>query len=385
MRLRRVLRTTLAEATPSLVAGRYLGTIVDMAIGVSPQRLREVRFAEQWRGYRTEEVDEFVERVAEAFDTMEERLRETAERAAQAERALSERGAEESVSRTLVLAQRTADAAVREAEAEAARLVAEAQERARAVVAEAEKRAADQQAELEARAASALQDLAERRRALESDVLLLRTYVRDYRAALIEDLGNHLAWLETNEHLPPPPIDGPWSSAAADAVRAPGGEPPVGRTPGAEADQPAAGDELEQLAFRAEALRRGLSSAMLPALLGDDENVGPRVPLGDGAQGDAAGPKSAGDGEPAASPLPSQEAPSGDMEDIAWRRPPDDDGDVSSPPLDDDPFIAELRRAVHDSEPLGPRDDDGLWVDDAGITPPASTPPSRFLRRRGRM
>ncbi len=154
-----------------------------MALKVSPQRLREVRFGEQWRGYRTDEVDEFVERVAEAFDALDEQVRQAIDRAARAELALQERGPEDHVSRTLVLAQRTADAAVQEAEAEAARLVDEARRRAHELVSEAERRVACQQAEMEARAAAELHDLVERRRALESDVTLLAGYVLGRRAA----------------------------------------------------------------------------------------------------------------------------------------------------------------------------------------------------------
>jgi hypothetical protein len=48
---------------------------------------------------------------------------------------------------------------------------------------------------------------------------------------------------------------------------------------------------------------------------------------------------------------------------------------------DDDPFLAELRRAMTDTEPLGPRDDDAPPVidrDDEHVAP------GRFRRRRSR-
>ena len=50
----------------------------------------------------------------------------------------------------------------------------------------------------------------------------------------------------------------------------------------------------------------------------------------------------------------------------------DDDSLAVDPPEDDDPFLAELRRAVNDDQPLGPRDhvvasDDGADGDDDGF------------------
>lgn len=66
-------------------------------------------------------------------------------------------------------------------------------------------------------------------------------------------------------------------------------------------------------------------------------------------------------------------------EPVEWRRA------VIGDRPDDDPFLAELRRAVTDTEPLGPRDDD----DEAPYTGEvpavdAMAPPGRFRRRRAR-
>ncbi|MDP9454182.1 MAG: DivIVA domain-containing protein, partial [Actinomycetota bacterium] len=186
-----------------------------MALGVSPERVREVRFAEQWRGYRTDEVDEFVEQVAEAFDQLEARVRECSARAAEAERRLLERGPDEDLSRTLVLAQRTADAARREAQAEADALVGAARERARAMVEEAEARRARLDQEIEARMASGLHELAQRRAGLEADVAALRAYVDQHRRRLAAELQEQLAWLEQPGRLGLPPAPATTTRAAA--------------------------------------------------------------------------------------------------------------------------------------------------------------------------
>jgi cell division initiation protein len=96
---------------------------------VSPQLLRDVEFREKWRGYSADEVDDFLERVAEGIEALHAQLREADERATRAERRVLETS-DDDVRRALVLAQRTADAALAEAQEEADRRVAAAEEQA---------------------------------------------------------------------------------------------------------------------------------------------------------------------------------------------------------------------------------------------------------------
>ncbi|HVL02988.1 MAG TPA: DivIVA domain-containing protein, partial [Acidimicrobiales bacterium] len=186
-----------------------------MALRVSPERVRDVRFAEQWRGYRTDEVDEFVDQVADAFDQLEARLEDAAQRTARAERRLEERKPDEDLGRTLVLAQRTADAALAEAQAEAARLVDEAEQRARAILDELEERKARLETEIEARIQAELVEMNERRAALETDVERLSSYVEHHRSRLVEELRTSLGWLEREGALEPLAVPFPRSPAAA--------------------------------------------------------------------------------------------------------------------------------------------------------------------------
>jgi cell division initiation protein len=93
---------------------------------LSAKLLREVEFRTSLRGYDTDEVDEFLEKVAVAVDETLEKLRQLTYRAERAERSISDRAADgddDSIRRTLVLAQRTADLAVREAQEQAAVLM----------------------------------------------------------------------------------------------------------------------------------------------------------------------------------------------------------------------------------------------------------------------
>jgi DivIVA domain-containing protein len=107
---------------------------------LSAKVLREVEFRDRLRGYDTDEVDEFLEKVAVAVEEMQEKMRQLTARAERAERAVSDRAADDdddTIRRTLVLAQRTADLAVREAQEQSAALVDEAKSESDKLLSEA--------------------------------------------------------------------------------------------------------------------------------------------------------------------------------------------------------------------------------------------------------
>ncbi len=366
-----------------------------MALGVSPERVREVRFAEQWRGYRTDEVDAFVEQVAEAFDLLETRLRESTARATEAERRLLERGPDEDLSRTLVLAQRTADAARREAEVEAERLVHDAEERARLLMEESEGRRRQLDEEIESRLESQLRDVADRRAKLEDDVASLASFVEHERRRLADELREQLAWLERAGSLEPPtppllsPAPGALASSGLSAVLA---------DVDAERSEPSGSvpwDAMGDADYRGDATVALGDLAAVRGFAADNNMADDIVARQDPA---LLGPSRLDDGMAL------------DDLDLPWRRSDDDDRDdevdagdgldlepkaiepeaiepeddaVTS---DDDPFFAELRRAVNDPEPLGPRDDAGdasEWSDESDLYGESKSS-ARFRRRRQR-
>lgn len=110
---------------------------------LTSQVLRQVEFAPErlpGRGYKTSEVDDFLESAALAIDKLREEMGALRERADRAERLSTERtdaDDEESIRRTLVLAQRTADLAIKEAQEEAAQLLDGARSDAESIVADA--------------------------------------------------------------------------------------------------------------------------------------------------------------------------------------------------------------------------------------------------------
>jgi cell division initiation protein len=158
---------------------------------LTPQQLCDVEFSEQWRGYSRDQVDDFIERVAAAVSTLQDRLRKMTERAVRAEqRAQEGNEADGAARRTLVLAQRTADATVAEAKETSARLIAQAQEEARAIILAAET-SVETMPTAEPTARAEVADLEVTRSRLQADVAALESHVTD-RKARIKDLLDEL-------------------------------------------------------------------------------------------------------------------------------------------------------------------------------------------------
>jgi DivIVA domain-containing protein len=175
---------------------------------LTSQVLHDAEFREAKRGgYNTQDVDEFIERVAAAVERQEALVREARQRvqAAETRAAEAERRAEDSehrtvgtaeadetLKRTLVLAQRTADAAIREAEERAARTIADAEDQVARMLSEASETAANayavaeaearqSQAEARAKVLNELNELEAMRHQLRHDVELLERHLEQQR------------------------------------------------------------------------------------------------------------------------------------------------------------------------------------------------------------
>jgi cell division initiation protein len=302
---------------------------------VSAQTLREVQFREKLRGYHPDEVDEFLERVAAGIDYLQDRLRQAIERGKRAEQRVAESSeGDDALRRTLVLAQRTAELAVQEAREEAERIGASARAEARAIVARAE-------------------DVA--RRAIEDSQGALRTEVahleaaRDQLRADVGTLEHHLD--EERSRL---------RAALTGALRAVDGVlPPSAPAPAlSDVDVPPVRVPSFTLPTEAPAVVAAQESSPEPEPYGPAEWMSPFAPEPANGAGAPHAPSEAPAEapQPVAASEPAPEAPS-----QAERVP------VAVDDLDDDPFIAELRRAITDTEPLGPREDDDL------VDPPAGS------------
>jgi DivIVA domain-containing protein len=310
---------------------------------VTPQLLHDVEFREAKRGgYNTQDVDDFLERLAVGLerqdaavkearariDAAEARVAEAERRAAMAEQRASETtDSDETLKRTLVLAQRTADAAIREAEEQAAktlssaqdqaaRLLADAQESSVRARADAEEEARRAQQEARAMVQAEMHELEAARDQLRDDVDVLERHLEEQRDRLRHTVRELQLLLDDPAALRH--VDIPVDSD----VRAPELEDPMDMW---------VDDDVEL------------------------EEPGRPVP-----------PRSPAYSDVAEDDLDT--GPATEAVDVLAERDPGDDA-----------YLAELRKAMTDDTPLGPRDED---EGDALFEDPAETGRSRFGRRR---
>ena len=322
---------------------------------VTPQLLHDVEFREAKRGgYNTQDVDEFLERLAVGIERQDAQLREARQRAEAAEARLAEAeqriveaerragetsDADETLKRTLVLAQRTADAAIREAEEQAATTLAAAQEQSTRMLAEAQDATAKARAEAEeearrgteearARVLDELRQLESARDDVRRDVTLLEGHLTEQRDRLRMAIRDLQGLLDDDGALREVdvPVDTDVSSVVEQARAAAVQEPEPAPAPEAvPADDP---------------------SAWTPDDEGWDDDV---------------------DESAVAPPAGEDPGPTTEAVDMLAER---DAGD--------DAYLAELRKAMTDESPLGPREE----ADEALFERGAEAGRSRFGRRR---
>jgi cell division initiation protein len=184
---------------------------------ISARVLREVEFNSSLRGYNTDEVDEFLEQVADGVDRLQTEAIAAAERAESAERNAQRVGVddEDSLRRTLVLAQRTADLAIKEAQEEAGQILDRARGEAETLVGDARDSALRITSEAERRLHDETGRLTAARDSLRTEIDTLVSLLSAERERLTESLSAALGYVERS--LVPSP-----ALAAHTAVRGAG-------------------------------------------------------------------------------------------------------------------------------------------------------------------
>jgi cell division initiation protein len=166
---------------------------------ISGRVLREVEFRDRLRGYDTEEVDEFLEKVAVAVDDLVSQLDAAREGATHSE---DSGDFDESLRRTLVLAQRTADLAIKEAKDEASALLEDARAEAEELVGSARRESSRLRDEAQMRAQETIGELEERKTTLETEVAEISSFMEALRKQLVFALKGALETV--GESLKPP-------------------------------------------------------------------------------------------------------------------------------------------------------------------------------------
>ncbi len=184
--------------------------------------LRTVEFRQAVRGYRIDDVDAFLERVAVEAEALQEQSRlsndratQAADRIAQLEQTVRQLQQEkqsspeprpgevsdDTLKRTLILAQRFVDQTQAEAEAEAHARVAEAEVRARNLMREAEEHARTLTEDTERQLQQEIARLEAIRSQLADNVETVARHMEAERGRLRSALGEMLSWVD--EHVGP--------------------------------------------------------------------------------------------------------------------------------------------------------------------------------------
>jgi DivIVA domain-containing protein len=200
---------------------------------ISAKILREVEFRDRLRGYDTDEVDDFLERVAVGFDELTAELNAALARADRAEHQApspapaaavqaSMEDTSDSIKRTLVLAQRTADLAVREAQDEASKILEDARAAAAAAMSDARSSAELARSKAEQDLRDVVDRLSAERARLETEVASLVALISSERTRLTNTLKAMLVKIDDINVSPEVRSVAAPSDAASSAADGPG-------------------------------------------------------------------------------------------------------------------------------------------------------------------
>ena len=177
---------------------------------ITPREINEKQFRDAWRGYNQEEVDDFLDLVAETLEGTQQENAALRGRNVELEQALATtRDTEEMLKKTLVTAQRAAEEAIAKAKAKAEQIVTEAEKRARGANEEARK--IIDSAEEDARRARQDEERKgeAKRRELDAAIGRLSSYQSDLQEKLRNFLGEQQQALESLAAQEPPSAGGP--------------------------------------------------------------------------------------------------------------------------------------------------------------------------------
>jgi len=329
------------------------------------------------RGYDPDEVDAFLDQIAMSVAELRRKLAEASEQAAQAPGGAGPAADTDEIHRALILAQRTADEEVRRAAEESERIVAEARERAEGQRHQADDDVAQRREEGRAELLAEITELEGVREALSNDVVVLERHVDEQREVVQAAISELQSLLDHPEAFRIAAATGiSTATVPAEAKAAPAAEEAV-----ADRSKPAPPDVdgTNPSASPPSGSESGAGEETRPAPLPDP----PAAPDDrDGALSEPPRPP----GPPAADrwvtatrdadPEPASEGGSADPSTVG--QPTQAVAPVGGAE-DEDAFLAELRKAMLDDEPLGPRDETSAptLLDDVD-----ERSRSRFGRRR---
>jgi cell division initiation protein len=183
---------------------------------ISAHHVQHKEFHDQWRGYSQEEVDDFLDRVAEALDELERENRDLRGRLRQLDNAVeNSKNTEEMLKKTLVTAQQAAEEAIAAAKTKAEQLIGEAEIRAQHAGEEIKSRVANAEDEVRRKTMEAEREQLAKSKELEQSIERLKSFESDLKNRLrtffeqqlkvIESLGDAPARREETPSSQAPP------------------------------------------------------------------------------------------------------------------------------------------------------------------------------------
>lgn len=213
--------------------------------------IHEKQFHDAWRGYNQEEVDDFLDRIAEVLDRVQRENETLQKRVNELDTAVSaSRDTEEMLKKTLVSAQQAAEEAIATAKAKASELITEAEERARRSIEEATERVQSAEAEARRKTLEAEREHHVKRTELDSNIERLQTLENELKGRIkgfLEQQAQMLQGLDITEHAAAAAVPGPGeakpsesgSPAAGEGSPAAAGEGATAKTHSAETTEKA--------------------------------------------------------------------------------------------------------------------------------------------------
>jgi cell division initiation protein len=207
---------------------------------LTAREIHEKQFHDAWRGYNQAEVDDFLDRVAEALDRLHRENTDLKQRVTELDQAVAaSRDTEEMLKKTLVTAQRAAEEAIANAKTKAEEIITQAEERVRRTETEARERIVHAENESRRKAAEAERDLTARKRELDERIDKLRLFETDIKKRLKTFLEQQLRALDALTEVESPKFAPPAARPSAPAAGArvdprPQATPSPRSTPGPE-------------------------------------------------------------------------------------------------------------------------------------------------------
>lgn len=186
---------------------------------LTPNEIADYPLRTAVRGYRVEQVDDLLDRVADRIEALQQETAELRERLQAAEERAAEASATEAtLKRTLVTAQRAAEDTVAEARTEAARIRSDAQEQADDLLGQARAEADELRTSATEELARAQEAVHAMRQDADRDVASLREAADRFRATMRDHLDAHRDLLErapAADDLPAPAASEPTGTEEA--------------------------------------------------------------------------------------------------------------------------------------------------------------------------